>query len=115
MLYLAISCLNIALKTSYGAVVQIAIFSCKGCLSDHKSQNNYQKYYLHYINYGQREKRKAADGSVANPIKVYNGVDYSAVYDYNYYVKNNPDVKKEKKLKKKFIQNLWIHLKLIIF
>jgi hypothetical protein len=56
--------------------------------------NNYQKYYLHYINYGQREKRKAADGSVANPIKVYNGVDYSAVYDYNYYVKNNPDVKK---------------------
>ena len=34
---------------------------------------------------------------------------------YSYNAKNNPDVKKEKKLKKKFILNSWILLELIIY
>lgn len=51
-------------------------------------------YYYHYIGSGKAEGRKAT-GKVANidGITVYNGVDYSAVYDYNYYINANPDVK----------------------
>ncbi len=30
--------------------------------------------------------------SVPNPTSVYNGIDYSDVYDYYYYIANNPDV-----------------------
>lgn len=52
-------------------------------------------YYLHYINFGEREKR-AATGShtITSAVTVYGGVDYSAVYDYNYYIANHPDVNK---------------------
>lgn len=32
---------------------------------------------------------KALQGAVT----VYNGVDYSAVFDYNYYISNNGDIK----------------------
>ncbi len=46
-----------------------------------------QYYYLHYISYGQREGRLAHE-----PVTTYNGVDYSAVYNYKYYLAANPDV-----------------------
>lgn len=48
-------------------------------------------YYEHYIKYGKSEKRVAVDGST---VKKYDGIDYSLVYDYNYYIKHNKDVKK---------------------
>lgn len=74
--------------------------------------NDLKLYYTHYINYGKREGRIAA-GSVENPAQttpsenpenpespeettytnVYDGVDYSAVYDYEYYINKYSDVK----------------------
>ena len=50
-------------------------------------------YYMHYINHGQREGRRTTGvDTLQNPVTVMDGVDYSAVYDYNYYIKNSPDV-----------------------
>ncbi len=58
-------------------------------------KNDKKRYYIHYINYGSKEGRKATGTTVVkNPIKIYDGVDYSAVYDYCYYTSKNPDVKK---------------------
>ena len=50
-----------------------------------------KQYYLHYLKYGIREQRNAV--KVLNPVTVYNGVDYSAVYDFRYYQEMNPDIK----------------------
>ena len=55
--------------------------------------NNLPAYYMHYINYGKTEGRKATGvTTLQNAVTSYNGVDYSAVYDYNYYLAQNPDV-----------------------
>lgn len=58
-------------------------------------QNNLKSYYLHYVDYGINEGRRAT-GSViiSDGITVYNGVDYSAIYNYSYYISKNPDVAK---------------------
>ncbi len=57
--------------------------------------NNNKSYYLHYIGWGYREKRKATGiTELQQGTTIYNGVDYSRVYNYTYYVNNNPDVKK---------------------
>ena len=57
--------------------------------------NNNTKYYIHYINHGYKEKRVATGvTSMKNPVTVYNGVDYSRVYDFNYYINKYPDMKK---------------------
>ena len=53
------------------------------------------KYYSHYMNYGKKEKRDAKTECVLqNPTTIYKGVNYSAVYNYNYYLTHNSDVKK---------------------
>lgn len=58
-----------------------------------------EKYYMHYIRYGKQEGRNATSkissgSSVSgNGTTVLNGVDYSAVYDFNYYVGKYPDIK----------------------
>ena len=58
-------------------------------------RNNLKSYYTHYINYGKKEGRVAVGTStLQNPITVYDGVDYSKVYDYNYYVNKYADIKK---------------------
>ena len=58
-------------------------------------QNDKQKYYLHYISYGKREGRKATGvTTLLNPVTKYEGKDYSAVYNYDYYISHNPDVAK---------------------
>lgn len=55
--------------------------------------NNLKSYYLHYISNGKAEGRKATGvKSIQNPITTYNGVDYSAVYDYNFYIKKYSDL-----------------------
>lgn len=55
--------------------------------------NDYYKLAMHYLYYGQNEGRV---GTYCNKLlgatSVYNGVDYSAVYDYNYY-SNYRDIK----------------------
>ena len=46
------------------------------------------------MNYGAKEGRKGTGcTTVQGATTVYNGVDYSAVYDYYYYVSNNSDIK----------------------
>ena len=55
---------------------------------------NLKAYYMHYIGSGYREGRKATgNGVFKNPVTVYNGVDYSLVYDYNYYIGKYSDLK----------------------
>ena len=57
--------------------------------------NNLKDYYAHYIKYGQKEGRIATGDNIPiqNPTTVYNGVDYSAVYDFNYYIEHYNDIK----------------------
>lgn len=56
--------------------------------------NNLREYYIHYINNGKKEGRSGAGTSdVVGSITIYNGKDYSAVYDYDFYLKNNLDIK----------------------
>ena len=56
--------------------------------------NNWKSYFLHYINNGIREKRVTVgyDTTVVGAQTKYNGIDYSSVYDFNYYISKNPDV-----------------------
>lgn len=49
-------------------------------------------YYLHYVNYGQKEGRVATRKIAAN-VMMYDGVDYANVYDFCYYTKRYPDIK----------------------
>lgn len=57
--------------------------------------NNNVKYYDHYLRWGYKEGRKTSGVSVVqNPVTSMNGVDYSRVYDYCYYVNHHPDIKK---------------------
>ena len=56
---------------------------------------NLKSYYLHYINYGKKEGRKGIGCTTLQGfVTVYNGVNYGAVYDYNYYVNKYSDIKK---------------------
>ncbi len=57
--------------------------------------NNLKSYYMHYISNGKAEGRKATGVSkLQNPVTVYQGVDYSAVYNYSYYLKKYKDLAK---------------------
>ena len=50
---------------------------------------------MHYIRRGYKENRITTGiTELRQGTTVYNGVDYSKVYDYTYYVNNNPDVKR---------------------
>lgn len=51
-----------------------------------------KSYYMHYIASGKKDGR-AGTGCKTLQGTVYNGVDYSAVFDYNYYITNNGDIK----------------------
>ncbi len=56
--------------------------------------DDYEKYYLHYLKYGMREGRRAVGcekriGSVT----VYQGIDYSPVFDADYYLAKYPDLR----------------------
>ncbi len=67
--------------------------------------NNLKAYYLHYINYGKREGRNATGTAVAPAASTsttsstsyattLNGINYSAVYDFNYYINKYGDLKR---------------------
>lgn len=51
-------------------------------------------YYNHYIRNGRMEGRKAT-GTVSSidGVTVYNGEDYSALYNFNYYMNAHPDLR----------------------
>jgi hypothetical protein len=50
-----------------------------------------QKYIIHYINTGKREGR-VATGDFRGGTTVYNGIDYSSVYNFDYYTRTYPDI-----------------------
>lgn len=54
--------------------------------------NNLKAYYIHYIMFGKNEGR-IATGDVFNGISTQNGIDYSAVYNFNTYIANYSDIK----------------------
>ena len=56
--------------------------------------SNLKNYYLHYINYGRREGRvtTGCETQIVAANTVYQGKNYSTVYDFNYYIQNNRDV-----------------------
>ncbi len=57
-------------------------------------KNNLKSYYLHYINYGCKEGRIAiGTAAIQGGVTVYNGVDYSSVYNLSYYLNNNSDLR----------------------
>ena len=56
--------------------------------------NNLKAYYMHYITYGKREKRKTTGTTqMVGSVTMLNGVDYSSIYDYNYYINKYSDLK----------------------
>ncbi|MBP3505516.1 MAG: N-acetylmuramoyl-L-alanine amidase [Lachnospiraceae bacterium] len=57
-------------------------------------ESNLPLYYLHYINCGKAEGRHGTGTtSIQNPVTSLDGIDYSLVYDYNYYVNKYADIK----------------------
>ena len=67
--------------------------------------NNTALYYTHYMEHGKAEHRNATfevtgnntstggSGNTASDTAIYNGIDYSLVYDYEYYKKNYADLR----------------------
>ena len=57
--------------------------------------NDLTKYFYHFMKYGFKEGRKTTGVyTVQNPVTVKDGVDYSRVYNYNYYFNKYDDLKK---------------------
>ncbi len=56
--------------------------------------DNLAAYYMHYIYNGKAEGRVATNSqSNTERVTVYNGVDYSSVYNFDYYISTYPDMK----------------------
>ena len=56
--------------------------------------DNLKAYYMHYITNGKREKRKTTGTTqMVGYVTKLNGVDYSSIYDYNYYINKYNDLK----------------------
>ena len=50
-------------------------------------------YYLHYVDYGAAEGRHGTGcNQLTGAVTSLNGVDYSAVYNYDYYISHNGDI-----------------------
>ncbi len=89
---------NYGMREGRQACGSFNVKSYKNYYADLRSAygNNLPAYYLHYINYGKNERRIAVgyENKLINSVTVNNGVNYAAVYDYNYYISHNPDVKR---------------------
>ncbi len=56
---------------------------------------DWKSYYDHYMKYGKKEHRKTTgETELQNPVSSYRKVDYSSVYDYYYYIRRYPALKK---------------------
>jgi len=56
-------------------------------------KDNIRLYYLHYLSIGKAEGR-ISTGDYLGGTSVAGGVDYSPIYNFDYYEKSNPDIKK---------------------
>lgn len=49
---------------------------------------------MHYLKNGRAEGRSGSGNSeLVGYVTVYEGIDYSPIYDYNYYISHYPDIK----------------------
>lgn len=63
--------------------------------------DDFEKYYIHYINYGKAEGRNGREEGDKDPSKtpnvdadaIFDGVNYADVYDFDYYIEHYPDLK----------------------
>ena len=56
---------------------------------------DWKAYYNHYLDYGIQENRVCRNvPQIKNPVTVYQGINVSDIYDFNYYVSQYTDVKK---------------------
>lgn len=56
--------------------------------------DNWPSYYTEYMRYGSvQDKQYINTTEIQDPITTYDGVDYSAVYDYHYYLNKYPELK----------------------
>lgn len=88
---------NSGMKEGRQASAAFDVKSYKNKYSDLRTayKNDLKQYYLHYIKFGKKENRVATGVTkVQNPITKLNGVDYSAVYDFNYYISRYSDIKR---------------------
>ena len=87
---------NFGMKEGRSAKESFSVKSYKNRYYDLRRafSNNWKSYFLHYINNGIREKRVTVgyDTTLVGAQTKYNGIDYSSVYDFNYYISKNPDV-----------------------
>ena len=73
------------------------VYSYKNAYRDLRTAfgGNLRKYYEHYMIWGYREQRVSQGVDVVqDPVTELDGVDYSKVYDYYYYIDRHPDLKK---------------------
>jgi hypothetical protein len=86
--------INFGMMEGRQAISDFNVISYKNRYPDLRAAfgTNLQAYYRHYITSGKSEGRIAI-GDEFNGTSMYNGVDYSAVYNFDYYEKNNPDIK----------------------
>ena len=55
-------------------------------------ENNLISYFKHFALFGSTEGRTGNGASSFSPVSIYNGVDYSPVYNFQDYIKYNPDI-----------------------
>ena len=55
--------------------------------------NNWKLYYIHYIEHGYAENRQAYEKATPPATTIYQGRDYKAVFDSNYYSNKYADLK----------------------
>lgn len=88
--------INYGMKEGRQGKESFNVTSYKNRYSDLRNAfgSDLKKYFMHFLNYGQKEGRETTgyEKTVIGATTVYGGVDYSAVYDYNFYVTNNTDV-----------------------
>ena len=89
---------NYGMKEGRIAISSFEVRSYRNQYSDLRRAfgTDLKKYYEHFIKYGYKEGRKAAGvPDITAPVTVYNGVDYSSVYNFNYYVNHHRDIKEK--------------------
>ncbi|MDD6711642.1 MAG: N-acetylmuramoyl-L-alanine amidase [Sharpea porci] len=89
--------LTYGMKEGRQAISSFDVTSYRNANADLRTafEDNYEAYYNHYIQYGYKEGRKTTGvTSLQNTLTKYNNVDYSLVYDFNYYINKYADLKK---------------------
>ena len=86
--------INYGMKEGRQACANFDVKSYKNRYGDLRTayKNDLPRYYKHYILFGKNEGRIAIGDITITPITQYKGIDYSAVYDYNYYITKYPEL-----------------------